>query len=85
MVESNVDQRLAKYQESLRGTAVRAEFVSLFGFALYGGADTPRENQICRGMEYFQRERQRQREMRTRIAALQKESPPSEGLARNGY
>ena len=72
-------QRLAKYQESLRRTAVRAEFVSLFGFASYGGADAPRESQIRHGMEYFQRERQRQREMRARIAALQKDNPPSAG------
>ena len=72
MVESNVDHRLTKYQRSLSRTTVRAEFVSLFGFALYGGADTPRESQIRRGVEYFQRERQRQREMRARIAALQK-------------
>lgn len=79
MVESNVDQRLAKYRESLCRTAVRAEFVSLFGFASYGGADAPRESQIRHGMEYFLRERQRQHEMRARIAALQKDNPPSAG------
>jgi hypothetical protein len=84
MVESNVDQRLAKYQESLGRTAVRAEFVSLFGFALYGGADSPRESQIRHGMEYFQRERQRQREMRARIAALQKDNPLSDGSRGTG-
>jgi hypothetical protein len=44
MVESNVDQRLARYQESLCRTAARAEFVSLFGYASYGGADAPRES-----------------------------------------
>ena len=84
MVESNVDQRVAKYQESLRRSAIRTEFVSLFGFASYGGADTPRESQICRGMEYFQRERQRQREMRARIAALQKDKLPAEGSRGTG-
>jgi hypothetical protein len=84
MVESDVDQRLAKYQESLRRTAVRAEFVSLFGLASYGGADTPRESQIRHGMKYFQRERQRQREMRARIAALQKDNLPAEGSRGTG-
>lgn len=71
MVESDVDQRVAKYQESLRRTPVHAEFMSLVGFATYGGADTPRESQIRLGMEHFQREQQRQREVKARIAALQ--------------
>src|SRR5262249_13853091 len=58
MVESNVDHRLVKYQESLSSIPVRPEFVNLFGFALYGGADTPRESPVRHGMEYFQREQQ---------------------------
>ena len=79
MIESNVDQRLAMYQESLRTTPARAKFVGLIGFALYGGANTPRKTQIRHGMEYFQRERQRQREIMARIAILQKDNPPSAG------
>ena len=84
MVESYVDQRLAKYQESLYRTAVRAKSVSLVGFASYGGTDTPRESQIHHGMEYFQRERQRQREIRARIAALQKDNLPAEASRGTG-
>ena len=79
MVESDVDQRLVKYQESLGRTPVGSEFVSLRGLLLYGSADTPRESQIRHGMEYFQRERQRQREVKARIAALRKDTPPPEG------
>ena len=79
IVEGNVDQRLAKYQESLRTTPARTEFMSLVGFATYGSTDTPRESQIRRGIEHFQRERQRQREVKVRIAALQKNNPPPGG------
>ena len=41
-----------------------------FGALLYGTADSPRDDQIRKGMEYFRQERRRQREVKARIDAL---------------
>jgi hypothetical protein len=77
MVERDVDQRIADYQQALSESRDRAGFVALFGCLPYGTADSPRDDQIHRGMEYFQRERQRQLEVKARIAALRKADPTS--------
>jgi len=70
-VEHDVDQRIEEYQQALRESADRARLIRLSGCLLYGTADSPRHEQIRRGTDYFQQERQRQREVRSRIAALQ--------------
>ena len=72
MVERCVDKRIAEYQQALSKTPERAGLSAFFGCLPYGTADSPRADQIRRGMEYFQRERQRQREVKARIAALHK-------------
>lgn len=77
MVERDVDQRIAEYQQALSESPDRAGFIALFGCLPYGTADSPRADQIRRGMEYFRRERQRQRELKARIAALRKTGPTS--------
>ena len=70
MVEKEVDERIANYQKTLRETPDRAGLYSVFGAFTYGGADEPREQQIARGMEHFQSERQRQRELHAAIEKL---------------
>jgi hypothetical protein len=74
MVHSEVDQRIAEYQQVARDPD-RAAFASFIGCLPYGKADTPRVDQIRKGVEYFRRERQRQREVRARIAAARKNLP----------
>ena len=75
MVESEVDQRIAEYQQAVRETQDRAGFVRIFGCLPYGMADLPRVDQIHKGMEYFRHKRQRQREVRSLIAAIRKCAP----------
>src|SRR5262249_45354677 len=69
-VERDVDQRIVQYQHALGETVDRARPIRLLGGLRYGTADSPRCEQIRRGTDYFQRERQRQREVRSRIAAM---------------
>jgi hypothetical protein len=72
MVEAEVDERIAQYEAVERERPDRARFVRLLGCLPYGAADTPRDEQIRKGVEYFQSERERQRTVRQRISALQK-------------
>jgi hypothetical protein len=70
MVESQVDERIAQYQEDIRTNPKVAGWIRLSGSLLYGGADEPREEQIKSGMDYLRRERQRQREVHEAIIKL---------------
>jgi hypothetical protein len=70
IVEAKVDERIEKYQEALRANPKGAGWISFSGSLLYGGADKPREEQIKNGMEYYHRERQRQREVHEAIIKL---------------
>jgi hypothetical protein len=72
MIEERVDARIAEYEQALRADPDRAKFVCFFGCLRYGDAGSPRKDQIHRGMEDFQQERQRQREVKARIDALRK-------------
>jgi hypothetical protein len=75
MVHSEVDRRVAEYQQVARDNPDRAAFASFICCLPYGNADTPRVDQIRKGVEYFRCERQRQREVRARIAAARKNLP----------
>lgn len=77
MVERDVDQRILEYQQAVSKSPERAGFIALLGCLPYGTADLPRDDQIRKGMEYFQRKRQRQLEVKARIAALRKTGPTS--------
>ena len=70
MVEKTVDERIAEYERVAREKPDRAGFLSIRGSLVYGAADGPRETQVRQGLEYFQRERKRQRELQVRIASL---------------
>lgn len=65
MVEKEVDERIAQYNlekdENLRG------FLSFFGSALFGGADSPKEEQINKGIEYYTKERDKQQKIAERM------------------
>lgn len=70
IVNKNVDERIAEYERVARERPDRAGFLAIIGSLVYGAADEPRETQIRHGLEYFQRERKRQRELHARIASL---------------
>ena len=72
IVEAEVDRRIARYQDAMRKHPDRAGFVRFLGCLPYGAADTPRVDQMQNGMQYFQSQRQRQREVRERISALRR-------------
>jgi hypothetical protein len=72
MVETEVDRRIAKYQEALRRHPGRTQLAWLGGSLVYSSPDKPRGKQIPRGMEYFTRERQRQREVAKAIKRLRR-------------
>jgi hypothetical protein len=78
MVEAEVDERIAQYEAVERKQPDRGRFVRLLGCLPYGAANTPRAEQIRKGVEYFESEREWQRTVRQRISALQKasEGPP---------
>jgi hypothetical protein len=70
MVKAEVEERITRHDAIARQHPDRAAFAKILGSLPYGLADTPRAEQIQKGIEYFRRERQRQREVRDRIAAL---------------
>jgi hypothetical protein len=65
-VERQVDERVAEY-ERVKGDSRGEALVSLCGSLVFGGADEPRERQIRKGVEYYTRERGRQRQVAARI------------------
>jgi len=73
-VERDVDKRIAEYQQALVETPGLAGLLAFSGCLPYGTADSPRADQISRGMEYYQRKRERQRNMKRRIDMLREMS-----------
>jgi hypothetical protein len=61
-----VDERIAEYERA-KGNPGREALVGLFGALVFGGADEPREEQVRHGLEYFIRERERQRQVLARM------------------
>jgi hypothetical protein len=72
MVEAEVDDRIVQYEAVKREHPDRTRFIRLRGCIPYGAADTPRAEQIRKGVEYFQSERERQRTVKQRMSAVQK-------------
>lgn len=70
MVEKTVDERIAEYERVARERPDRAGLLAIIGSLVYGAADEPRERQVRHGLEYFERERKRQKELQARIASL---------------
>lgn len=69
-VQKDVEERIAEYQRVVRESPDRANLFAVIGSLVYGTADEPRDAQIRHGMEYYRRERKRQKELHARIVAL---------------
>jgi hypothetical protein len=80
MVHGAVDQRIAKYRQAMQDNPGRAAFTAFLGCLVYGTANAPRADQIRKGVEYFRREQQRQREVQARISALRIPVPTSDAV-----
>lgn len=65
-VERQVDERIAEYEQA-KGDSQQEALVSLFGALLFGSADEPHEEQVRSGVEYYTRERERQRQVVARM------------------
>ena len=74
-VEKDVNERIEKYEKAEDERHQR--FISLCGSLTYGSADTPRSEQIKRGMAYFEELREHQRQIKQAIEELKRsnESP----------
>lgn|GEM_PF-756513 len=83
MVEKNVDERIAEYQDLLRNNPEQADFIGLCGSFVFGGADKPREEQVKNGMEHFRQERAHQREIHAAILKLRESQGPSQRILLN--
>jgi len=70
--ELRADERITRYETVVGEHPTRAGLANILGSLAYGMADTPRVEQIRNGMDYFRAERQRQRVVSDRIAALRK-------------
>jgi len=72
-VETEVDRRIATYEDARRTNPERAGIVSVLGGLVFGMADDPRGQQIEHGMEFYQRKRRHQQEIRAAIEQLREE------------
>lgn len=66
MVKRQVGERVAEYERA-KGDSRRETLISLCGALVFGGADEPREEQSRRGLNYYVRDRERQRQIVTRM------------------
>lgn len=67
MVARTVDERMAAYERAQASDREEAERLRFKDSIVFGAADTPRERQIMRGVEYYKTERERQREVAARM------------------
>ena len=72
IVERQVDERIAKYEQIKTEHPDRAGLFAFFGSLVFGGADRPRGEQIKRGLEHYTRERERQQSVAQRMAEHRK-------------
>ena len=68
MVARAVDERMAEYERVQFSDREEAERLRFNDSLVFGAADTSRERQVMRGIEYYNTERERQREVAARIA-----------------
>lgn len=67
-VEQEVDGRIQKYQQA--ESQKHQRLIALSGAIVYGDADTPRQQQLDRGIAYFYRLRDHQRQIKQAIEQL---------------
>jgi hypothetical protein len=78
-VESVVDRRIDQLRKVIPLSPARANFVLIAGAMIYGRADQPRDTQIARGLNYYQRERERQKRVKTAILQLRRLNGGNDG------
>ena len=71
-VEQRVDERIQEYQQAENDKNKR--LITLAGSIPYGMADTPRGQQIERGIGYFQNLKEHQLQVKSAITALKQEN-----------
>jgi hypothetical protein len=68
LVTLKVEERVSEYQEVRSSDAEKAETIRFKNSIMFGLADEPPEEQIERGIQYYQLERERQRAIVARMA-----------------
>lgn len=68
-VERSVDERIAEYSQL--DNQKRKGLFRIFGSLTYGEVDSPREQQVERGVNHFMELRERQRQIKRAIEELQ--------------
>jgi hypothetical protein len=67
-VEREVDERINRYKEADQG---RKGLASLLGSLVYGKADESRDEQIRKGIQYFEKVREHQQQIKQAIDELE--------------
>ena len=75
-VEQQVDERIQKYQQAENDNNKR--LIALLGSIPYGGADTPRQQQIEQGIAYFKNLKKHQLQIKIAIADLKQTNDSKE-------
>lgn len=70
LVEREVDERISQYDQET--DEKRRRLIAIFGSMPYGTADSPREEQIESGIQYFTQKREHQRQIKEAIADLER-------------
>jgi hypothetical protein len=83
IVGEAVDKRIAEYERIRSLNREESERLSFGNSIAFGAADTPREQQMVRGIEYYKTEQERQREVvrrmaQHRILEINSEATPAE-------
>jgi hypothetical protein len=68
LVEDRVEERVEEYTAAKSATLEEAARIRFNDSPVFGVMDSPREQQIARGIEYYRTERERQREVLSRIS-----------------
>lgn len=67
IVSEAVDKRIAEYERARSLNREEADRLRFDNSLVFGASDTPREQQVMRGIEYYRTERERQREVARRM------------------
>jgi len=70
-VAEQMDERIAGYQKAIAEDASHLGILAFTGSIPYGEADTPREEQIAKGLDFYRDLRRDQQEIKTAIEELE--------------
>jgi hypothetical protein len=68
LVEKAVDDRIAEYEKIKKSDTEKAELLRFNNSVIFGAVDETREQQLLKGLEFYKTERERQREIVSRMA-----------------